>query len=112
MLQELTTPVMVALLAMVIPVITCILALFNEKIVHTRYIATYLIYYLTISLGILAVVVLALARVIDGSVCAALLGGIFGYVLGKQVTRTTVTREDLLPGLTQNVQHVKEIDKE
>jgi positive regulator of sigma E activity len=96
--------VLLSIGAMFIPVLACILALYCENIVRTRCIATYLIHYLTISMGILSVVVLALAKVIDGSVCAALLGGIFGYVLGKQVSRSAIARDDLQPVVFQEVQ--------
>jgi uncharacterized protein involved in cysteine biosynthesis len=108
-MDELGLPIVLAMAAMFIPVVSCILALLNDRIIRTRYIATYLIHYLTISLGILAVVVLTLAKVIDGSVCAALLGGIFGYVLGKQVSRAAVPRDDLLPILSQDTQTVEKV---
>ncbi len=51
------------------------------------YITWYLLHYTIATLGVIAVLILALVGVINATAVAALLGGLFGYVLGSSSHR-------------------------
>ncbi len=74
--------IVLALAVLLIPLVLARKAASIEAFFGIPFITWYLLHYTIATLGILGVVILGLVGVLNATAIAALLGGLFGYVLG------------------------------